>query len=113
MAFGDTLRNLIEELDITQKQLATDLKIAPSTIGGYVQNTSEPDFYTLKALARYFNVSLDYLLDFERSEITNTQNEKELLRIFRTLTLEQQELYIEQGKAFVRVKQKQNSQIRF
>ena len=61
---------------------------------------------TVKPVAKYFDVSLDYLLDFERSEITNTQNEKELLRIFRTLTPEQQELYIEQGKTFVRINQK-------
>ena len=61
---------------------------------------------TVKPVAKYFDVSLDYLLDFERSEITNTQTEKELLRIFRTLTPEQQELYIEQGKTFVRINQK-------
>lgn len=106
MTFGDILRNLLDERGITQKNLAFDLSIAPSTIGGYVQNTSEPDFNTLKVLARYFNVSTDYLLDFEIVE-SSTRSEKELLRIFRTLTNEQQALFIEQGKAFIRVYQKE------
>ena len=56
MDFGVILRELIEERDLTQKQVAHDLNIAPSTMGGYVQGTSEPDFNTLKRLARYFNL---------------------------------------------------------
>lgn len=101
MNFGDTLRELIEERDTTQKQVATDLNIAPSTIGGYVQNTSEPDFNTLKLLARYFNVTTDYLLDFHVEKMTSRQ-EDDILRIVRSLTEEQRELYLEQGKAFLR-----------
>jgi len=63
MRFGDKLRALIEEQDITQKDLAMQLNLAPSTLGSYVQNTREPDFATLKLLANYFGVSTDYLLD--------------------------------------------------
>ena len=43
MSFGDNLRALIEERDITQKELAKKLNIAPSTLGSYVQNVREPD----------------------------------------------------------------------
>ena len=105
MNFGDILRNLIEEQDFTQKQIANDLNIAPSTIGGYVQNTSEPDFNTLKQLARYFGVSTDYLLDFRAGE-TVTHQEDELLHIFRALTIEQKEIYLEQGRAFFKINRK-------
>lgn len=104
MNFGDTLRELIEERDTTQKQVATDLNIAPSTIGGYVQNTSEPDFNTLKLIARYFNVTTDYLLDFHVEKMTSRQ-EDDILRIVRSLTEEQRELYLEQGKAFLHFNQ--------
>lgn len=48
MNFSEKLRLLIDEENITQKQFANDLNIAPSTIGGYVQGISEPDFETLK-----------------------------------------------------------------
>lgn len=36
-AFCDTLRTLIDERGLTQKQLAKDLEIPVSTLGGYVQ----------------------------------------------------------------------------
>ena len=107
MPFCDTLRNLIDERGLTQKQLAQDLKIPVSTLGGYVQGTSEPDFETLKLFANYFDVSADYLLNLK---IGNTQSrlENELLRIFRSLSTEQQELYLEQGKAFIRINAKED-----
>ena len=48
MSFGEKLRILLEEHTMTQKQLAKELNIAPSTVGSYIQNTREPDFDTLK-----------------------------------------------------------------
>ena len=59
MSFGDNLRALIEERDITQKELAKKLNIAPSTLGSYVQNVREPDFATLKMFANFFDVSTE------------------------------------------------------
>ena len=77
------------------------LNIAPSTIGGYVQGSSEPDFETLKILANYFDVSTDYLLNVKTGNVNNLL-EDELLRVFRSMTTEQQSLFIEQGKVFVK-----------
>ena len=105
MSFGDNLRNLIEERDMTQKELATELNIAPSTIGSYVQNTREPDFATLKLFATYFDVSVDYLLEYSSGE-TQSHQENELLRIFRSLSSEQREICVEQSKVFVRMNHK-------
>ena len=99
--FNDRLRSLIEDRNLTQKQLAKDLNIAPSTLGGYVQGVSEPDFETLKNLAEYFGVTPDYLLDV-RSNKSNNSIEDELLRVFRAMSTEQQILFIEQGKVFAR-----------
>lgn len=108
MKFGDILRNLINDRGITQKQLAADLNIAPSTLGNYIQDSREPDFQTLKDIARYFNVTVDYLID-NRSPYTQSRNEEELLRIFRTLSSDQQDLYLEQGKAFLKINAKENA----
>lgn len=102
MNFGNQLRALIEEQGITQKELAGRLNIAPSTLGCYVQNTREPDFATLTAIANYFDVSIDYLLA-HRTPQAKSDREETLLRIFRSLSDEQQELYLEQGKAFLRI----------
>lgn len=101
MKFSNKLRNLIEERNLTQKKVANDLNIAPSTMGGYVQGSSEPDFETLKRIAEYFNVSADYLLSM-KSINCSSSSEDELIRVFRSLTNEQQRIFIEQGKVFIR-----------
>lgn len=108
MTFGDILRNLINDMDITQRQLANDLNIAPSTLGNYIQNSREPDFRTVKDIAKYFDVTVDYLIDYQ-SPYTHSRKEEELLRIFRSLTPEQQDLYLEQGKAFLKINSKENA----
>lgn len=109
MEFSEILRSLIENRDITQKKLAEDLNLAASTVGSYVQGVREPDFKTLKQLADYFQVSIDYLLDC-RSKKADTHMEDELLCIFRSLPIDQQELYIEQGKAMVKLNNKRSAE---
>lgn len=111
MSFGENLRTLIEEREITQKELARQLNIAPSTLGSYVQNTREPDFSTLKTIARYFNVSIDYLLDYSSGKTADHQ-EDELLRIFRSLSQEQKNICIEQCRVFVRMNYKERSALK-
>lgn len=110
MSFGDNLRTLIEERDMTQKELAMQLNIAPSTMGSYVQNTREPDFATLKLIAKYFDISTDYLLDHHTSSNTSTHQEADLLRIFRSLSPEQRDICIEQCKVFVKMNHKEKEQ---
>ncbi|MBQ8868357.1 MAG: helix-turn-helix transcriptional regulator [Oscillospiraceae bacterium] len=102
MLFCEKLRILIEDNNFTQKQVAEDMQIPASTLGGYVQGTSEPDFETLKMIAKYFKVSTDYLLDYNVNAVAN--KEDELIKIFRTLSPKQQDLYIEQGKVFEKLK---------
>jgi transcriptional regulator with XRE-family HTH domain len=112
MNFGDRLRSLIEEQGITQKELANKLNVSPSTLGNYIQNTREPDFATLRRFAEYFSVSTDYLLCHHsddyicESAVDYNSDGDDLLRIFLSLTSEQQEIYLEQGKVFVRYNQK-------
>lgn len=108
MSFGENLRRLIEERDLTQKEVALALNIAPSTLGSYVQNTREPDFATLKSIAKFFHVSVDFLLDHHTGKTASYQ-EEDLLRIFRSLSPEQRELCLEQSRVFVRFNHKLNN----
>ena len=108
MKFGDILRELLEDNDITQKQLATDLNIGTTTIGNYVRGFREPDFEVLKLIATYFNVSTDYLLNF-RSGTTREHGEDELLRIYRSLPRVEKQLFLEQGKLLIRHSLKKDS----
>lgn len=106
MRFGDVLRGILEETGITQKQVAAELNLLPATLGRYIRNEREPDIETIKRIANYFHVSTDYLLDYQ-SDRTYSHMEDEVLRIFRSMTSEQQVIYIEQGKAVVRLNQKE------
>lgn len=105
MSFGSILRNLLEEREMTQKELAAQLNIAPSTMGSYIQGVREPDFATLIMLADYFHVSTDYLLNHQAGNTTDHM-EDELLYTFRKLTQEQKEISLEQCKAFIRINNK-------
>ena len=101
MQFGDILRWLIDENELTQKQLAADLHMATSTLGNYVRNLREPDYATLKRIADYFNVTTDYLLG-HHPKPGAIDLEDTLLRVFRQLPPAQQHIFIEQGKAAVK-----------
>lgn len=105
MTFGNILRELLEENNITQKQLAAELNIAATTVGNYIRGIREPDFEILKLIASYFNVTTDYLLDY-RADITKSHTEDELIRIYRSLSDEKQELFIEQGKLLFNIEKR-------
>ncbi len=62
MNFGNNLRTLREEKNVTQKQLETYLCLSRSTIAGYETKSHQPDFVTLEKLAIYFDVSIDFLI---------------------------------------------------
>lgn len=100
--FGEILRGLLEERYISQKQLASELNLLAPTLGRYIRGEREPDMETIKMIAAYFSVSTDYLLDY-RSGKVETRDEDELLRIFRSMTDEQREIYIAQGRAVVQL----------
>lgn len=101
MKFGEILRELLEDNDITQKQLAADLNLAPTTIGNYIRCFREPDFAILKLFATYFNVTTDYLLDFQTG-ITKDHKEDALLRLYRSLPPVHKELLLDEGKLLMR-----------
>ncbi len=105
---GDVLKNLLEQHNITQKNLAKILNISPSTLGNYIQNTREPDYLTLIRIADYFQVSTDYLLNHNvKTELSH--DEMLLIHIFRSLSEEQREFYLEQGSIFIRQNKKKEA----
>ena len=59
---GSRLRELREEAGLTQKQLADKLQINSVTYLHYEKEQREPPLALLADLARFFDVSVDYLL---------------------------------------------------
>jgi transcriptional regulator with XRE-family HTH domain len=63
MLFGDRLRKLREDKEITQKDLGKIINTSNRVIGYYESNDRFPrDEKTLITLADYFGVSVDYLI---------------------------------------------------
>lgn len=61
--FGERLRRLRKDRDITQGQLAEVIGVVPSAIGKYERiANSYPSVEALIKIADYFDVSTDYLL---------------------------------------------------
>lgn len=74
MRFGDRLRELREEKGITQKDLGKIICISDRVIGYYESNDRFPrDENTLKTIADYFKVSVDYLVGL--TDLRSPKNE--------------------------------------
>lgn len=56
------IKELRNEKDISQRDLAKIINLSPSTIAMYETGKRKPDTDTLQRIADYFNVSVDYLL---------------------------------------------------
>lgn len=70
MDFGERLKALREEKDLTRAALANKLIVSYSAVSKYETNVRFPDKETLINLADFFDVSVDYLLG--RSNIRET-----------------------------------------
>ena len=65
--FNEKLRNLREYQELSQADVSLKLGMPKSTYSRYETGASEPNFETLKKLANFFDVSIDYLLENDRS----------------------------------------------
>ncbi|MEG0773903.1 S24 family peptidase [Clostridium sp.] len=59
---GNRLKLLRNEKGILQKDLAEKLSLTQQTISLYESNSREPDYETLIKFAKFFNVTVDFLL---------------------------------------------------
>ena len=62
VTFGERLKQLRLENNLTQETLAEKLQIVKSTITKYEKNTREPEFEILIKIADFFGTTTDYLL---------------------------------------------------
>lgn len=62
MVIGERLLELRKDAGLTQDDLAAILRVNKHSVSSYERNKSEPPDDVKVAIARYFNVSVDYLL---------------------------------------------------
>lgn len=74
---GDKIKELRKSKRINQMTLSKYLNVSKGAIGMWETNKREPDIQTIKRIANYFNVSLDYLLENEFKE-TNKKNQEKI-----------------------------------
>jgi transcriptional regulator with XRE-family HTH domain len=60
--FGNRLKDLRIDADLTQEQLAKHLNITRSALANYETGLREPGYEILIKIADFFEISLDYLL---------------------------------------------------
>lgn len=73
------IKELRQKNKISQSQIAEYLQMSQTGYSQYETGRTEPDIKTLIAIAKYFHVSVDYLIDYEQpnkldmTSLTKTQ----------------------------------------
>ena len=80
---GNFIRELRKEKNLTQKQLAEKINITDKAISKWERGLSFPDITMLNVLCKELNVSVEELLNGEKSK--NENNEKKILSILKKL----------------------------
>ena len=94
MAFGDRLAELLDEQEISQKDFAMQLNIAPTTLNGYIKNKRQPDFELVIRIASTLKVSTDYLLDCQPDNSLHlSAKERGLIENIRGLGTSDREIF--------------------
>lgn len=66
--FGNTLKSLRIQNDLTQEQLAKKLGLTKSVISAYETGLRMPSYDILIMISKIFKVTTDYLLGLEKKE---------------------------------------------
>lgn len=91
---------LRKEKGISQIALSLKLNVSQKMISAYENGKSEPSITTLMQMADIFNTSVDYIIGYtnirqpldKTAQMTLTEEECNLLNIFRTLSQKQQDI---------------------
>ena len=68
MGYYQRLRDLKEDADLTQKEVAQLIGVSVNHYGKYERGETDIPFEKVVILARYYNVSLDYIAGFTNNK---------------------------------------------
>lgn len=91
--FNEKLKTLRERDDLSQTRFANEIGFSQAAISAWENGTREPGIAAILQIARFFNVSTDYLIgDGAQNSQKNptsdlTSEEKHLLETFRKLDM--------------------------
>lgn len=101
MNFGDCLKSVLDDREISQREFARQLNIAPTTLNGYIKNTRQPDFELVKKIADTLGVSVDYLFGTDGGR-DYTSDERELILNYRQMDNENKQLLKQLSAALIK-----------
>ena len=79
MSILNRIRDLREDKDLTQSDVAKSTGIDQKTLSNYETGKTNPDSYVIIKLADFFDVSADYLLGRESEDSKKINNIKKRL----------------------------------
>lgn len=109
--FYQILRSLREKDGLSQTRFAQEIGFSQAAISAWENNTREPGIEALMKIAKFFNISVDYLVgnnskDFYKAKPKNetpvelTPDGKELIHIFNSLDADYQAQILEYARYF-------------
>lgn len=87
--FPERLRELREDAQLKQEDMAKKLNITTSAYGYYEQGRNEPSLNALQTLSVLFDTSTDYLIG-----LTNVKNPPLLVKVTDELSLSNEEIQL-------------------
>lgn len=78
--FGDRLKELRKEKNISQEELGAHFGVNKATISAWEVNKAQPNYETLLKLASLFNVTPNYLLGFATDDLERIEKLKYALK---------------------------------
>lgn len=63
MTLGERIKELRNKNNLSQEKLAFELHVSRQVVQKWEQNVCDPSLDTLNAMTRFFNVTLDYLVN--------------------------------------------------
>ena len=89
--FSHNLRSLLDSKGMMAKDLAADINITPATISRYVTNSRVPELWCVYKIAKYFGVSIDWLLGLSNDKNNiYTPETREILDLYSWASSEDQ-----------------------
>ncbi len=91
------IRQLREEIGMTQVRLSIELEVAQETISAYEHGKHYPSIPSLIKMMKIFNSSIDYIMGFSdvRNSVKNLNDDEQLLiSLYKNISKQKKELAI-------------------
>jgi transcriptional regulator with XRE-family HTH domain len=95
--FGQKLKKLRTDKDLTQSKFGSLFNLSKQTISGYEKGDATPPIETLQKFADFFGVTTDELLGrdtYISIKINQKFSKDELTKMFESLPLEEQKAFL-------------------